>query len=199
MIRMTGRLFVALFASLALVVPALAQDRPGLVRFHSPSLGDAAAKVHIVEFFDPACEGCRAVYPFLKQLMQAHPGRIRLTLRYAPFHKGAGEVVKLLEASKRQGKYWQTLEVLLNTQPNWAVNHTARLDLALRAVASVGMDMRKLQDDMKGPELEQLIRQDIQDGVKLNVTRTPEFFVNGKQLTEFSFDGLKALVEQALR
>jgi protein-disulfide isomerase len=174
-------------------------DRSALVRFHSPSLGDAAARVHIVEFFDPACEACRAVYPLVKRLMDSHPGRIRLTIRYAPFHKGVDQVVRLLEASKRQGKYWQTVEALLASQPEWAINHVARLDLALSAVAPVGLDMRKLQDDMQGPELAQLIQQDVEDAVRLNVTRTPEFFVNGRQLTVFGFDELQALVEKSLR
>ncbi|WP_348946321.1 thioredoxin domain-containing protein [Chitinibacter sp. FCG-7] len=31
-----------------------------LNRFGAPSIGAADAKVHIVEFFDPACEACRA-------------------------------------------------------------------------------------------------------------------------------------------
>ena len=70
----------------AFVLPASAQapaDRTVLTRFHSPTFGDPAAKVEIVEFFDPACEACRAMYPFVKKLLEEHRGRVRLTLRYA--------------------------------------------------------------------------------------------------------------------
>src|SRR5688572_3179355 len=120
---------------LAAVLPAGAQAplavRAVLTRFHSPTFGDPAAKVEIVEFFDPACEACRAMYPFVKKLLEEHRGRVRLTLRYVPFHKGADEVVKLLEAARRQGKYAQALDVLIDSQPRWAVRHVARLDLAL--------------------------------------------------------------------
>src|SRR5574341_764753 len=41
-------------------------DTSRLVRAHSPTLGDASAKVHIVEFFDPACGTCRDFYPFVR-------------------------------------------------------------------------------------------------------------------------------------
>ncbi|HCR94161.1 MAG TPA: disulfide bond formation protein DsbA, partial [Oceanicaulis sp.] len=34
-----------------------------LIRSYSPILGSETAPVTIVEFFDPACEACRAFYP----------------------------------------------------------------------------------------------------------------------------------------
>lgn len=179
--------------------PAPVANPEALARFHSPTLGEASAKVHIVEFFDPACETCRDFYPFVKNLMAQHPGRIRLTIRYAPFHKGSDQVVKLLEAARKQGKYWQTLEALLNAQPQWTLRHVARFDLALRAVESVGLDMDALYHDMSSPELAKLIEQDLKDAVTLKVSQTPEFFVSGRPLPSFGYEELRALVEHALR
>ena len=40
------------------------QQDSALVRMHSPVFGPQNARVTIVEFFDPACEACRAFYPF---------------------------------------------------------------------------------------------------------------------------------------
>lgn len=179
--------------------PVPTADNPALVRFHSPTVGNAEAKVHIVEFFDPACGTCRDFYPFVKRLMAASPDRIRLTLRYAPFHKGSEEVVKLLEAARKQGKLWQALEALLAAQDQWTVQHVARVDLALPLVARLGLDMEQLRKDMQSPALDELVRQDLKDAVALNVAQTPEFFVNGKPLPSFGYEQLKALVEQALR
>ena len=153
----------------------------------------------IVEFLDPACEACSAAYPFVKQIMASNPGRVRLTIRYAPFHKGATEIVKLLEASRRQGKYTQTLETLLEAQPSWAISHTARLDLALKAVSGLGLDMQRLEQDMRAPELARLIEQDLRDAMALKVSGTPEFFINGKPLVARSLDDFKAQIDQALR
>ena len=179
--------------------PAAAADPSVLARFHSPSLGDANARVHIVEFLDPACETCREFHPFVKQMMDANPGRIRLSIRYAPFHKGSEDIVRLLEAAKKQGKFWQTLEALYAAQPRWAVDHVARLDLAWRAVEGLGLDLDRLKRDMAAPELTHVIRQDIEDAVKLNVTKTPEFFVNGRPMPSFGYEELEALVREALR
>ena len=39
------------------------------VRAASPSLGAESAKVQVVEFFDPACESCRMMFPYVKSLM----------------------------------------------------------------------------------------------------------------------------------
>lgn len=185
------------------VAPALAQgpavDRKLLTRFHSPFFGDPAAKVEIVEFFDPACEACRAMYPAVKKVLQEHPGRVRLTLRYVPFHKGADEVVKLLEAARRQGKYAETLEALLNAQERWTAHHVANRNLALIAVESVGLDMARLKKDMAAPDLVRLLKQDMDDAKALKVTRTPEFFVNGKALPELGYEELRAMVAREVR
>ena len=51
------------------------QQADRLVRFHSPIFGPANAPVTIVEFFDPACETCRAFYPMVKNLMKQYHNR----------------------------------------------------------------------------------------------------------------------------
>jgi protein-disulfide isomerase len=175
------------------------RDPSTLVRFHSPSFGDAGAKVHIVEFFDPACETCRDFYPFVKGLMDRNPGRIRLSLRYTPFHPGSDQVVRILEGARRQGKYREALEALLGGQRQWAINHVARPELAWEVVQRAGLEMARLKADMQTPDIDKVLQQDMQDAVALNVTKTPEFFVNGKPLPRFGFDELQALVDDALR
>ena len=35
---------------------------------------------------DQACEGCRAYYPYVKQILALHPREARLVMRYVPFH-----------------------------------------------------------------------------------------------------------------
>jgi len=62
------------------------QNEAYLVRDYSPTVGNKNAKVTIVEFFDPACETCKAFHPFVKQLMDSNPGKIKLVMRYAPLH-----------------------------------------------------------------------------------------------------------------
>ena len=177
---------------------AVRQNAAVLVRFHSPTMGDAQAKVHIVEFLDPACETCAAFYPFVKKMMAENPGRIRLSVRYAPFHQGSDQVVKALEAARRQGKYWVALESVLSSQSLWAPNHTAQVSLVWPSLARAGVNVEQAQKDMHAPEIAQLIRVDVEDGRLLNVTKTPEFFVNGRPMSSFGYEQLQRLVREEL-
>jgi protein-disulfide isomerase len=173
-------------------------NRASLIRMHSPTLGRADAPVVIVEFIDPACETCRAFYPMVKQLMAAHPDKIRLVIRHAPFHKGSDKVVAVLEAARRQGKFWPALEALLANQSDWTQHHTANVDRAWKHLEGIGLNMEQMAFDLTSPEIANVIAQDLADARTLNVSKTPEYFVNGKPLPSFGFDQLKQLVDQAL-
>lgn len=177
---------------------AAAQNREALVRFHSPTIGNADAPVHIVEFLDPACETCAAFYPFVKDIMAANPGKIRLSVRYAPFHQGSNEVVMVLEAARKQGKYWEVLEKLLASQGGWTEHHTARVDLVWPHLDGIGLDMERLKNDLQSPDIARVIQQDLADVKTLNVAKTPEFFVNGRPLPSFGDQELLTLIREEL-
>ncbi|MCF8160908.1 MAG: DsbA family protein [Polaromonas sp.] len=174
------------------------QNMAALVRPDAPSFGEPNAPVHIVEFFDPACGTCREFYPMVKALMAEHPGKIRLSLRYAPFHPGSDAVVRVLEASRKQGKFEATLEALFARQNSWVQNHTANVQLIGPLLAPLGMDVTQLQNDANTPEVATMIARDLADAKTLNVTMTPEYFVNGKPLPSFGYAQLRGLIDEAL-
>src|SRR3989304_4047684 len=90
------------------------------VREYSPTLGNDDAKVYIVEFLDPACETCSAFYPYVKNLMGANPGKIKLVIRYAPFHDGSDYFVKIIEQDLADAKALnvrKTPEFFVNGKP----------------------------------------------------------------------------------
>ena len=178
--------------------PTIDTNAAALASEHSPTLGAADARVHIVEFLDPACETCAMFFPVVKQMLADHPGRIRLSIRHVPFHQGSEYVVRLLEASRKQDRYWQTLEALLASQAQWAPHHTVEPDLVWPAIAGTGLDTDQLMADMNSPEVEQRMQRDIEDARALKVTATPEYFVNGRPLPSFGLQQLQALVGEAL-
>jgi protein-disulfide isomerase len=173
--------------------------RAALVRMHSPALGRVEAPVVIVEFFDPACETCAAFYPRVKEILATNPDRIRLVMRYAPFHAGSDKVVAVLEAARKQGKFWPALEALLANQAGWSPNHTPQVGLVWKHLEGLGLDLEKVKADMAAPEIARVIAQDVEDARTLNVTKTPEYFVNGRPLPSFGFDQLKTLIADALK
>lgn len=177
----------------------LGQNEAALTSAHSPSLGSPGAKVHIVEFLDPACETCAAFYPEVKRMMAAYPDRIRLSVRHLPLHNGSLEVVKMLEASRKQGKYWPTLEAILANQSRWVSNHTARPEQVWELLGGTGLNIDQLRADMNSPEVARNLEQDRSDASALKVTMTPEYFVNGRPLPDFGLAQLQALVRDAVQ
>ena len=168
------------------------------VRDHSQTRGSDDAKVYLVEFMDPACETCAAFSPFVKQMMDANPGKIKLVLRYAPFHDGADYFVKILEAAKKQGKYWETLDIMYKSQPFWASHSNPQPQRIWQFLPRAGLDIEQIRKDMKDPAIVKIIEQDLADAKTLNVRKTPGFFANGKPLQTFGRRNLQELVHSAI-
>ena len=202
---------VAALALVAIVVMLLPGKEPAptgpaaedaraeaLASEHSPTIGDASAKVHLVEFLDPACGTCAMFYPMVKEWLAQADGDLRLSIRHLAFHDGAEYAVRVLEASRNQDKYWETLEALLASQRVWVHNHVVQQDQIATAIAGVGLDMEQLLADMNAPEVTERIERDKADAIFLKVAATPEYFVNGRPLPSFGAQQLLDLVREEL-
>ena len=170
-----------------------------LVRDYSPTIGNGLLRVTVVEFLDPECESCRAFHPIMKDILKKYEGRIRYVVRYAPFHGNSKFVIKVLEAARRQGKYWETLDLLFEKLPEWGSHHDPRPDLVWTYLPSLGLDVEKIKVDMEDKAISDMIEQEIKDGAKLRVRGTPTFFVNGKLLESFGPEYLLEAIEAELK
>ena len=192
---------VAVFSFGGKTGPASAGPDPraaALASEHAPTMGSPDARVHIVEFLDPACGTCAMFYPMVKQWLNEAPDQLRLSIRHVPFHTGVEYVVRVLEASRSQDKYWETLEALLMTQRQWVTNHVVQPDRVLPAIAAVGLDEERLIADMDSPAVVARMQKDQEDAVTLRVSATPEYFVNGRPLPSFGQQQLLDLVREEL-
>lgn len=169
------------------------------VRPHSPTMGPEDAKVYLVEYLDPECESCRAFYPPVKQIMKDFEGQIRLVVRYIPYHGNSKFVIAILEAARKQNKFWETIEVTFRTQPQWGDHHNPRPERIWGFLKEVdGLDIARLKEDMKDPSIQKVIETDIKDAQTLGVRGTPSFFVNGKKLEQFGVEPLRAMIKAEL-
>ena len=175
-----------------------AMREAALASEHSPTLGNVNAKVHIVEFLDPACETCALFFPLVKRWMAEVPGDIRLSVRHVAFHTGSDYAVKVLEASRKQDKYWETLEALLASQREWTQHHTVLPDKIGPAIAGVGLDMDQLMADMNSVEVMVRMEKDKKDAILLKVSKTPDYYVNGRPLPSFGQQQLAQLIGEEL-
>jgi protein-disulfide isomerase len=175
----------------------LAQENASLfIKDYSPQYGAEDAKVYIIEFLDPECESCREMYPQVKALLKEFDGKVKLIVRYAAFHRNSHIAIAALEASRKQGKYWEALELLFNYQPAWGDHHNPQPNLIFEYLPEIGIDIEKLKVDMKDPKIEEMIAQEMSDLGKLNIRQTPTFFVNGKRVESFGIGYLRDAIKE---
>ena len=174
------------------VAPELAE---AMIRPYSPILGPADAPVTIVEFFDPACEACRAFHPIVKDIMAEHGDAVRVVIRYTPFHGAASEeAIRVLEAARMQDVYVPVLEAVLREQPRWASHGAPAPGLILQIAATAGLDAEAARTQMLAPGVVAILNQDRADVEAVGIRQTPTFFVNGKPLDPFGEAELRRLV-----
>jgi len=164
----------------------------------SPTLGAAEASVKITEFLDPECESCRAMHPRVKEILADYEGRVRYQIRYMPLHGNSFYAASLLEAAREQGKYWEALDILFERQPEWGDHHAPRPELVLQFLGEIGLDVARLEQDAKKPEITERIERDRADGQALGVRATPTFFVNDRVLERLDESELRAMIDVAL-
>ncbi|PWC26836.1 DsbA family protein [Teichococcus aestuarii] len=188
----TGALALAGFSVAAWLYPRAEVAGPATtgqddiyVRPHSPIIGKAEARVTLVEFFDPSCEACRAFHPILGQILARHPEDVRLVLRYAPFHEGSDEAVRILEAARLQNRFEPVLDALFARQPEWAVHGAPNLEHAWGIAGIAGLDLARARQDARRPQIERVLQADTADLQALQVRQTPTFFVNTRPLLSF--------------
>ena len=174
----------------------MSEDGP-LLRPFAPTYGPDDAPVTIVEFFDPACEACRAFYPIVKGIMKKHKGKVRLVLRYVAFHGPSEEAIRVLEAARIQGAFTKTLKRLYETQPKWA-RHGRPAASVWAMVEDLGLDLEKAKIDKNLPDIQAILTTSAQDVQAAGVRKTPTFFVNGKPLPKFGAAELEELVESEI-
>jgi protein-disulfide isomerase len=176
-----------------------ARNKEILVSAHSPLFGNADAGVHIVEFLDPACETCAVFYGHVKKLMADNPGRIRLSVRHVPLHQGSEHVVRMLESARAQDKYWEALAAVFAAQDRWTVNHRVYPERVWPALEGIGLDLERVRREMNAADIAARMEKDAADARALNVTKTPEYFVNGRPMPRFGLEELQGLVKEELR
>jgi protein-disulfide isomerase len=170
-----------------------------LVRPDSPVMGPPNAPVTIVEFLDPACEACRAYAPVVKQIQFLHPNEVRVVARFADFHPGSDEAIRILLAAREQGKFETVLAALFDGQEQWASHHSPDVAEAWKIAIASGLNESRARKVAASAEVSRRLGEEADDIVALRVSRTPTFYVNGKLLENFGAEQLMALVNSEVK
>lgn len=85
--------------------------------------------ISIVEFLNPECESCALFHPIIRKLYKEYHEDIQIVTRYLANHKNSKFAIKILEASREQGKYEEVLDVMFEKQHLWAMHNNEKPEL----------------------------------------------------------------------
>ncbi len=160
-----------------------------------PVKGNPNASVTIVEFTDFECPSCAQQHPVLDRIVSEFGDRVRLVVRDFPLsqHPNARKAAEAAEAAREQGKYWEYIAVLFRNQSALGA------DKLKQYASELGLDRARFDASLDSGKFAEMVQRDVVDGHKLGVNGTPTFYVNGKRVSDRSYEGLKATIEAALK
>jgi protein-disulfide isomerase len=143
-----------------------------------PWTGTAQAPVTIVEFSDFECLYCKRSVPVLKELLAKYPGKLKLVYRDfpGPNHQQALSAAKAAQCAAEQNRFWEYHDALFTRQvptTGWDFSALAK---------DLGLHQSPFDACMKENRYREEVLKDLRAGLKLGVTSTPTFFINGRPL-----------------
>lgn len=146
---------------------------------NAPVLGNPKGDVTLVEFFDYRCPYCRQVEPWVQTLLKEDPG-VRLVEKEFPI-LGAASIyaAHVALAAWKQGKHTAFRNALMAKEGNMAEG-SIHEDLVLQAAKSAGLDMDRMQVDMKSSDVEGEIQGNMRIAQSLGLTGTPAFIIGAE-------------------
>jgi protein-disulfide isomerase len=173
-------LFGALLLALACgTAEGTAQDDLRAAR----TTGSASAPDTIYEMSDFQCPYCaqfvRQTLPALEREYVA-TGKVKLVFVNfpLPMHPNAEPAAELAMCAARQGRFWQTHDLLFRHQEEWEnLREPATYFLALGD--SAGADREALVQCLRSGSTRELVRSDAEGSTRSGATGTPSFYVEG--------------------
>jgi protein-disulfide isomerase len=163
----------------------------------APGIGPETAEVTIVEFSDFQCPYCARYGPILKRLVDEYPNQVRVVFKQFPIASIHPQARKAAEASLcagDQGKFWEMHDAMFENQSKLAVPQLKEL------ATTVGLDTTQFNQCLDSGRHFQTVSKDLQDAMKVGVSGTPAFFVNGRPLKgSIPYETIAKLVEEELK
>jgi protein-disulfide isomerase len=144
--------------------------------FNSPDevvLGNPKGNVTFVEFFDYNCGYCKHAMSDMLTLLKNDP-KLKVVLKEFPvLGPGSVEAARVAVAVRMQApkKYLEFHTKLLGGRGH------ADGARAVAVAKEIGLDMPRLEKDMKGPEVEKTLKQDFKLAEALGLNGTPSYVI----------------------
>ena len=97
------------------------------------------------------------------------------------------------EAAREQGKYWEYVALLYKNQS------ALQVDRLKQYASTLGLDRARFDTALDSGKFADKILRDRLDGQKVGVSSAPTFFVNGRRVSDLTYEGLKTAIETNLK
>jgi protein-disulfide isomerase len=134
-------------------------------------IGNPKGDVTLVEFFDYNCGYCKSMFPSVMETLK-EDGKVRLVLKEFPILGPSSMTAsKAALASVKQGKYSEFHVALMS--------HKGHLsdDTVMKIAKDTGLDVAKLQADMKSDDVMKVVDKNHDLGRDLDINGTPWLMV----------------------
>jgi protein-disulfide isomerase len=160
-------------------------------------LGNAHAKLTLLEYGDYECPACIQAEPLMQHLVDTHRGQLRFVFRHFPLvevHPNAELAAEAAEAAAAQGQFWPMHHLL------FAQVHHLTPDALAGYAQSLGLDMNRFNAELADHIYTQRIQEHRRAGEHSGLRATPAFYLNGKVVdVSFGFEKLDEAVQVALK
>jgi protein-disulfide isomerase len=131
----------------------------------------------------------------LERIVSEFGDRVRLVVRDFPLtqHPHARKAAEAAEAAREQGKYWEYAGVLFRNQS------ALEVDKLRQYATELGLDRARFDKSLDSGKFAEKVQRDVIDGRKLGVNGTPTLYVNGKRVSDNSYENMKSVIEAALK
>lgn len=172
---------------------------------HLPTIGEANAKVVVVEFTDFQCPYCKI---FLDNTFgkikddYIQTGKVRFAVRHFPLsgHTNAQKAGEAVECANEKGKFWDYHNTLFAKQSDWASKSQSDVVNAFADYANdMGMNREEFKICVESGKFASAVTSDLSYGQSKSVSGTPTSFINLQQITgAVDYSEFKSAIEQEL-
>jgi protein-disulfide isomerase len=144
-----------------------------------PSLGADKPTITIVEFGDFQCPYCQEEYPIIRRIVMQYP-EVKLIFRDFPIsakHSEALGAALAADCAFEQDQFWAYHDLLYDNQGDLSIENY------LQFAKNLNLDFDKFSACLGDQKYLNEIQNDLLDGIKLEITGTPTFFVNGYKVS----------------
>ncbi len=154
------------------------ENYQSLLSFSDPMMGNAKAKVTVIEFFEPNCPHCATLYPVMERLAQKHGKIARFYMKplvYWP--QQSLKQVQALHVAAQQGKYFEMLSRQMARQQRGGLS----LDQLKTIAGEIGLDPGVMAERIETGMYTRDIQQQYQKAVvDHKINSVPAVLINGR-------------------